>query len=151
MRKKEKEITERAEIDAIIKSCIVCRLAMADGGQPYMVPLCFGYRDNTLFFHPSRAGRKLEILRENPRVCFEFESGCDVIAGETACKWSMRYRSVIGTGTAAFVETPADKRRALDVIMQQYTTGAFEYPETTLAKVTIIKVDIDEISGKASN
>jgi nitroimidazol reductase NimA-like FMN-containing flavoprotein (pyridoxamine 5'-phosphate oxidase superfamily) len=151
MRRKEKEITDRMQIDAIIKSCIVCRLAMADGGQPYIVPLCFGYRGNILYFHTARAGRKLEILRENPRVCFEFESGCELKSGETACKWSMRYRSVIGTGTASFVEAPADKRQALDLIMQQYTTGAFEYPEAILAKIMIIKVDIDEISGKVSD
>jgi nitroimidazol reductase NimA-like FMN-containing flavoprotein (pyridoxamine 5'-phosphate oxidase superfamily) len=150
MRKKEKEITDRSEIVAIIKSCSVCRLAMADGRQPYIVPLCFGYRDNTLYFHTGRAGRKLDILRQNPRVCFEFEDGCDVIAGKTACKWGMRYRSVIGTGTATFVETAVGKTQALDIIMQQYAPGAFEYPADIVDKTTIIKVDIDDLTGKAS-
>jgi nitroimidazol reductase NimA-like FMN-containing flavoprotein (pyridoxamine 5'-phosphate oxidase superfamily) len=124
---------------------------MADGAQPYIVPLCFGYRDKTLYFHTARAGRKLEILRKNPRVCFEFDSGCELKSGETACKWSMRYRSVIGTGTASFIEAAADKRQAMDLIMRQYATGTFEYPEAILEKTTIIKVDIDEISGKVSD
>jgi hypothetical protein len=150
MRKIEKEITDRAEIDAIIRDAVVCRLAMSAGDRPYIVPLCFGYRDDTLFFHTGRTGMKVDILSRNPRVCFELESEYEVITGKTACKWSMRYKSVVGTGTASFVESPADKRRALDIIMQHYAHGRFEYPDAIVEKTAVIAVAIAELTGKAS-
>jgi len=45
MRRNEKEITEESAIEGIIRQSLVCRLAVSDGIQPYVVPLCFGYED----------------------------------------------------------------------------------------------------------
>lgn len=150
MRRKEKEITDRSEIEAIIEKALVCRLAMADDNGPYIVPLCFGFRDNTLYFHSATRGKKLDILRNNPRICFEFEGDSTVLNGEKACEFSIRYNSVIGFGTATFVEHPQAKRDALDVIMAQYTDGKFDYTDSAIGKIAIIKVDIDSLTGKAS-
>jgi nitroimidazol reductase NimA-like FMN-containing flavoprotein (pyridoxamine 5'-phosphate oxidase superfamily) len=50
MRRSEKEITERSAIDEIINRCLVCRLALSDGGIPYVIPMNFGYEGNTLYF-----------------------------------------------------------------------------------------------------
>jgi nitroimidazol reductase NimA-like FMN-containing flavoprotein (pyridoxamine 5'-phosphate oxidase superfamily) len=47
MRRTEKEIG-RAEIDAIIRRSQVCRLGLSDQGEPYVVPLCFGYDGQAL-------------------------------------------------------------------------------------------------------
>ena len=62
MRRKEKEITTRAVIDAIIRQARVCRLALSEDNQPYVVPLCFGYENDTLYFHCAPKGRKLDII-----------------------------------------------------------------------------------------
>jgi len=150
MRRKEKEITDRAEIEAIIAKAQVCRLAMTDEDRPYIVPLCFGYENNTLYFHSASTGKKLEILKKNRRVCFEFDVDCEVRKDRQACKWSMRYRSVIGYGMASFVESAAAKRQALDIIMHQYGSNENEYPEATVAKIVVIRVDIDSLTGKFS-
>jgi len=61
----------------------------------------------------------------------------------------MRYRSVIGFGSAAFVEAPEDKRNSLDLIMRHYHQEPFAYPEATLKRTAIIKVEIEEMTGKA--
>ena len=45
MRRKEKEITDKNQIEKILEESPVCRLAMVDGDKPYMVPMNFGYRD----------------------------------------------------------------------------------------------------------
>lgn len=150
MRRKEKEITDRTETEAIIKKALVCRLAMADENAPYIVPLCFGFRDNTLYFHSAIHGKKLDILRKNSRICFEFDADCEIRSGEKACDFSMRYSSVIGFGTATFVEQPEAKRDALDVIMAQYAESKFAYTDSAIEKITVIKVEIDSMTGKAS-
>jgi len=150
MRRKDKEITDRTEIDAIIRRASVCRLALADQNQPYIIPLCFGYRENTLYFHSARSGKKLDILKKNNRVCFEFDIDCDTIKSDKACDWGMKYKSVVGFGTASLVEGFDLKCRALDIIMHQYSDRSFEYPETKVKNTVVIQVEIAHMTGKAS-
>jgi len=73
MRRKEKEITNRPEIDTILKGAQVCRLALARENEPYLVPVFFGYDGSRLYFHTAREGRKLDFVAANNRVCFEVE------------------------------------------------------------------------------
>jgi nitroimidazol reductase NimA-like FMN-containing flavoprotein (pyridoxamine 5'-phosphate oxidase superfamily) len=61
MRRKEKEITDKAVIESIILSSSVCRLALSEDNQPYIIPLCFGYEENTLYFHSAPEGKKLGL------------------------------------------------------------------------------------------
>jgi nitroimidazol reductase NimA-like FMN-containing flavoprotein (pyridoxamine 5'-phosphate oxidase superfamily) len=151
LRRKDKEITDRSEIESIIRKALVCRLGLTDNGTPHIVPLCFGYKDNRLYFHSAGVGRKIEILKRNNRVCFEFDDNLEVQAAKAACDWGMQYRSVIGYGRASFIEDPQEKRAALDVIMAQYADGAFEYSEKALGEALVIKVEIESMTGKKSN
>ena len=48
MRRKDKEILDKKEIESIIKKAGVCRLGLSDNNIPYIVPLNFGYRDSFL-------------------------------------------------------------------------------------------------------
>ncbi len=152
MRRKEKAVTEKDQIEAILDSAPVCRIAMVDeDGHPYLVPLCFGYADNTLFFHCATEGRKLEILRQNSRVCFEAETDVSVLAGTKPCGWGLAYRSVIGYGNAEFLTDPADRRQALDTIMRHYAgDGTWDYPDAALEKTLVFRVRIDTMTGKRS-
>ena len=63
MRRKEKEISEESAIEAVIKKSIVCRLGMVDEGKPYIVPLCFGYKDRTIYVHGSLKGKRIDAIR----------------------------------------------------------------------------------------
>jgi nitroimidazol reductase NimA-like FMN-containing flavoprotein (pyridoxamine 5'-phosphate oxidase superfamily) len=152
VRRTEKEIADRAEMEAIIRRCRVCRLAMVENGMPYVVPLNFGFADDTLYFHCASKGRKIDILKKNGAVCFEFDVDHELVKGEKACEWGMHYQSVIGFGTAVFVTDPADKRRALDVIMSHYTDSdaPFRYPDAEIKRTTVISVPIDHMTGKRS-
>ena len=151
MRRKEKEITAKDEIESIIRKSTVCRVGLADDGRPYIVPLCFGYSNNALYFHSAREGKKIEILKKNNHVCFEFDIHPEVKPGKTACAWGMKYRSVIGYGTATLIDDSEQKREALNIIMAQYADGAFEYAQKSFDKMLVIKVDITEMSGKKSD
>lgn len=151
MRRINQEIEERHVIDSIIEQAQVCRLAMSDGDQPYVVPMCFGYDGTNLYFHSAGEGKKIEVLKKNPKVCFEIEGDCELETADKACNFGMKYQSVIGFGTASFVDDIGSKRKALDVIMKKYSSGSFDYPEKAVEKVTVIKIDIDEITGKRSS
>ena len=142
-------MTDVKAIEEIIEKALLCRLAMTRGDQPYLVPLCFGYREKALFFHCAQEGMKLDILKENDKVCFEMEIDCELIRGESVCEWGVKGRSVVGFGEASLVEDPASKRKALDIIMQHYgAKRPFAYKEKGLEKAAIIRVDIHGMSGK---
>ena len=150
MRRKEKEITDKAEMEWIIHSSSVCRLALSENDRPYIVPLCFGYKDNTLYFHSGQKGKKLDILRKNPHVCLEFDIDHEVVKAEKACEWSMKYRSVVGYGKGSVIDDVKSKQKALHIIMQHYSNLSFEYPEAMIQKTLIIKVEIESMTGKKS-
>ena len=124
---------------------------MADNGQPYIVPLCFGYAADVLYFHSAMEGKKLDILKKNNRVCFEFDIDAEIKIGKTACQWGMKFRSVIGFGRAFFIEDSESKRSALDTIIRQYSSDAFEFPDKTVAKTTVIRVEIESMTGKRAD
>lgn len=150
MRRKDREIKDPQVIASVIRSSTVCRLGMSDDGQPYVIPMSFGYRDGALYFHSASEGRKIDILRKNPRVCIEFDADCRLKTGDGPCNWGFYYQSVTAFGVAAFVEDAAEKRAALDIIMGQYSDRAFTYPESTVAKILVIKVSVTELTGKAA-
>ena len=149
MRRNEREITDRKEIDDIIRSCRVCHLAMCDEGQPYVVPLNFGYDGGFLYFHAAPEGRKIDIIKRNNRVGFEFDILHDIVTAEQACKWGAKYESVMGSGTAEIVDDLEAKKEALQLIMRQYGNGTWDFKEEILKKTLVLRVRILEISGKA--
>jgi len=150
MRRKDKAIVELAEIEEIVRRSLVCRLGLTEENRPYIVPLSFGFKDSTLYFHSAPEGKKIEILRKNSSVCFEFDLDHEVLVDEKACKWGMKYRSVIGFGKASFVEDLEDKRKGLDVIMEHYSGRSFQYPEPAVENTVVIKVEIESMTGKES-
>ena len=150
MRKKEREITDDSAIESIIKKSLVCRLALFDGTTPYIVPLSFGYQDNALYFHGPQKGKKIDIIKKNPKVCFEFDTDTEIIKEEDSCRWSMRYKSVIGFGKAVLLEDTEEKRKALTIIMGHYSDGTFEFDDAILRKTLVIKVEIESMTGKQS-
>jgi nitroimidazol reductase NimA-like FMN-containing flavoprotein (pyridoxamine 5'-phosphate oxidase superfamily) len=149
MRRADREVRSRVEIDAIVHDAPYCTMAMCVEGQPYTVPLTFGYDGVAVYLHCAPKGRKLEFLQRNPRVSLCFVGKCRVELAEPACGSSTRYASVIAEGIARLVDDPAAKAHALDAIMaQQGAQGPHEYDERTLARTTVISVEIVGITGK---
>ena len=144
----ERTTQDKDVIESIIRKARFCRIGLCDDGQPYVVPVCFGYQGNTLYFHCAKEGRKIDILRKNNAVCFEIAVDCELTGAEQACQWGVKYRSVIGFGKAAFVEDTEGKRKALDIIMKQYSDGAYEYPEATLERARIVRIEIESATAK---
>ena len=150
MRRKEKEVTEAAAIEAIIKSSVVCRLGIIDGDKPYIVPMCFGYHDRNIYLHSSLKGKKIELIQKNKNVCFEFDINSETVKADSPCKWGMKYQSVTGFGKAVFIEDPVEKKKALSIIMNQYSHGSFHFPDTNLSGTAIIMIEIESMRGKQS-
>ncbi len=153
MRRKEREITAREEILDCIQSCKVCRIGMVENGKPYIVPMNFGYtwQEDTLklYFHSAQQGRKIDILTQNPTVCFEMDSKHQLIAGETACSHSFFYQSVLGEGEVTFLEDPQQKIQALAQMMHHQTGKDFTFTPEQVERVAVFVLTATTISAKA--
>jgi len=150
MRRKEREITDLAEIEAIIDKSQVCRLGLIDGDTPYVVPLSFGYKDRTVFFHTALKGHKLELIHKNSRVCVEFDLVKELVKSYKICKWGFKYASVIGFGQAEILTDFKTQKTALDLIVKHYGATDYVFDQVVLTKTAVIKVTIDQMTGKAS-
>ena len=156
MRKPEREITDPAELRYVLQKALVCRIGMIDDGEPYVVPMNFGIGDNCLYLHSSPKGRKVAVMRKSPRVCFEMDTDVGMVEAEKPCDWSVRYRSIIGTGTAVFLEDRQEKLDALTAIMGHYSEdyvghGSGDpaaFREKVVDVVAVIRIDIDAMTGK---
>ena len=147
MRRKEREIADRDSILKIIRECQCCRIALADGRCPYIVPVNFGYDSagNVLYFHGAAKGRKMDLIRKNPRVGFSAYADVRIIRE----KATTTFRSVCGTGTAIIVEDKEEKRTALDAITVRYKSLCPRpAPDSMINRVAIIRIDIDSLMGK---
>jgi nitroimidazol reductase NimA-like FMN-containing flavoprotein (pyridoxamine 5'-phosphate oxidase superfamily) len=150
MRRKEQEITDRTTLESVLQRATVCRLGLAAGDEPYVVPVSFGYQDSCLYVHSSPEGKKVEMIRKNPRVCFEVDVDTELVRKGGSCSWSVRYRSVIGWGRAAFLTDEEEKRYALDVIVAHYGAEPGGYTEKALREVAVIRISVEEMTGKKS-
>lgn len=148
MRRSDREITDPAELDAILREARVCRIALSDGNGPYIVPICFGYEPGFLYVHSALEGRKIEMIRNDPRCCFEVDHYDELIRGERPCSWGVRYRSAIGFGTATILTDPEEKRHGLSCIMRQYDSGTHDFSGAEVQNVAVIRIAITSMTGK---
>ena len=150
MRRKDKEITDNKIIEEILSGSEICRIAIADVDTPYIVPLNYGYRNGYLYFHTASQGRKIDLLKRNNRVAFEIEFSSEITRDDLPCKWTTRYRSLIGAGTVEIIEEINLIKEGLDIIMTHYGHQQKNYEEAYLKRIVILRLSIDRISGKQS-
>ncbi len=149
MRRSDKEITVRGEIDDVVRGSDVCRLAFAVGDEPYLVPVSFGYDGQSVFFHTAESGRKIDCIAANNRVCFEFERDVRLVSHpDKPCSWSFTFESVIGFGTVDELTAPEEKAQGLNEVMQQYSDKTWDFDPGILAKTRVWRISIESISGK---
>ena len=150
--RREREVTDLAKIQEILDKSKIAHIGMVDGDEPYVVPMNYGYtmQDGklTVYLHGARWGRKLDLIRANPKVFFC--AHCDVVPfeGDIACRYGITYASIMGSGTAVIVEDPAEKAVGLSVLMKTQTGKDFTFDDKMVSIVSVIRIDIDEYTAK---
>jgi nitroimidazol reductase NimA-like FMN-containing flavoprotein (pyridoxamine 5'-phosphate oxidase superfamily) len=75
------------EIDRVLRAQIVGRIGCHTAGQTYVVPVCYAYESNAIYAH-SRHGLKIDMMRQNPYVCFEVDHVEDLVNWDSAICWA---------------------------------------------------------------
>ena len=153
MRRKDRQVTDKDQLQAIIDQCDICRLGLYDGQEVYILPANFGYSWQgelpVLYFHGATKGRKLEIIAQNPRAAFEMDCSHQLVTGDAPCDWSMEYQSIVGQGVLEVVEDEAERLRGLDLLMQKHGyRGNQGYDPNVLKRTFILRLTVTQMSGK---
>ncbi|MGE5627889.1 MAG: pyridoxamine 5'-phosphate oxidase family protein [Solirubrobacterales bacterium] len=152
MRRKDREITDMAEMLKVLDKCKVCRVGMKDKDGLYIVPLNFGYsfenNELVLYFHSAKEGRKISAIMENNSVCFEMDCEHSLITADTACGYGYSFKSIIGNGKAEFIEEAEEKKRALSILMKHQTGMDFTFDDKMAGSVAVFKITSNSFTGK---
>ena len=148
MRRDEREITDPAQIDAILQHGRVMYIALAANDIPFLVPVFYVWNGVSLWFHSARSGSKIDIMRKNSRVCFAVSNFDGIIDDPLACNYEARHRTVIGLGKTHFVDDDAEKITMLHQLMARFSDKTFTFPAANVKATQVVRIDIDSLKGK---
>lgn len=154
MRRKDREVTDLSKLEEIIGRCDCIHLGLLDGDYPYVVPMNFGYERSgdhfTFYMHAASEGKKLELIHAHPQASFCMDTGHQLVTGAVPCSWSFLYESVMGQGEITVLQDPEEKRRGLQTVMTHYSGSQepLEFPEAMMQRVVILKLEVQNLTGK---
>jgi len=131
----------RHEIDAFLRSQRIARLGCHAGGATYVVPVIYGW-DGDAIYAVTMEGRKIEMMRANPRVCVEVD--------EYDTDGHGSWRSVIADGI--YEELSGDEiEPALDLLRERFARAAGRAAESRALGPTVVvfRIRLAEPSGRA--
>ncbi len=153
MRRKDKE-RDAAFAWQVLRDAPYAVVAMTDGdGTPYCVPVnhIADEAGNAVYFHCAGAGRKWEILVKEPPVCLTAVSKAEIVPGEL----TTAYDSAIVHGSAVVVHDPAEKLRALELLVAALDPVSMERAHMcsrqSMERTMIVKIVPETVSGKQSH
>lgn len=148
MRRKDRLVTDRGWIDAVLNEAETLELGMVGAdGWPYVVPLGFGYDGTSIYFHGAAQGKKVDILAANPKVCFQIYLDAEVERSEVGNDFDVKFRSLTGYGTITVLTGIDEKSAALAVLMKHYD-GPHDPLGENHERVWVARLDIEHMTGK---
>ena len=100
-----------SEIDEFVLSQKIGRIGCHVDGETYVVPVIYGWDADCIYVYTTE-GKKVDMMRQNPRVCFEIDQ----------YQADGGWRSVIARGVFEELEGD-DAVRALEVITERVTSN----------------------------
>ena len=150
--KREQRITDQTQILNLLDAGKVLHLGLCVDNEPYVIPMNYGYTMEdeklVLYLHSSVRGRKLDMIRTNPKVYFEFATDLLPFAGVKPCQYGLAYSAVMGKGVATIVEDVEEKKLAMSVLMKTQTGKDFTFNDELVSIVAVIRIDVAEYTAK---
>src|SRR5690349_16459521 len=97
------------EIEEVLKKHFVGRIGCHTEDDVYVVPVSYAY-DGKYVYVRSFEGKKMDIMRKNPRVCFEVDET------ENMANW----KSVIAWGEVEELTDKTERNQALKVLIDRH-------------------------------
>ncbi|MFE9843661.1 pyridoxamine 5'-phosphate oxidase family protein [Streptomyces goshikiensis] len=154
-RSRERARYDRETVHSILDQAYLCHLGFIRDGAPVVLPTLFGRVGERLYLHGSTGSRPLlAAAKADPGlpVCVTVTHVDGLVLARSAFHHSLNYRSVVVHGTAHQVTDEAERRLALNALVDQVVPGrsADSRPADAkeLAATAVIRLDLTEVSAK---
>jgi hypothetical protein len=139
-------------LNAILDEGLVCHVGFSDDGATYVLPTGYVRVDDVLYVHGAAGNHMLGVLAEETPACVTVTLLDGVVLARASFNHSMNYRSVMILSSGSRVEAPAEKRRAMDALVEHLVPGrskdARPPTEEELRKTLVVRLPIVEFSAK---
>ena len=159
-RNRVRQIREYARYDAetvhgVLDAGLVSHVGFVQDGQPFVVPMIYGWEGGVLYLHGARKARVVKLLGSGAPVCVNVTLLDGIVAARSAFHSSMNYRSAVVFGTGRVLEDEAESLHALEVITEHALAGRWQELrapfEREIAMTGVIAVAIESASAKISD
>ena len=144
------------EMEEILKHAEVGRLGLCDGSTPYIIPLNFAYLDGKIGFHCDWTGKKLDLIAQNSRCCFEVDDFKGEVSYHYDSLCHLDYDSVIATGKAHIEKAEELVWEFFQLLHAKYkeiyrkpvSEGGKVFDRKRVGEACCVVIDIEELTGR---
>lgn len=151
-RGKNRAVTNRAALHAVLDAGLICHLAFVAHGAPVVIPTGYGRDGDTLYVHGSTGAASLRAVGAGAQVCVNVTLLDGVVYSRAVFHHSVNYRSATVHGQARQVGDRDAKLAALAVITNHIAPGSWDYArdpsKQELAKTAVLALDLTEAAVK---
>ena len=153
MTRREMEITDQSRILEILDKSKIVHIGLVDGDEPYVIPMNYGYEMDDagnliLYLHGAPKGRKIDVMRVNPKVSFAMECDVTQFGGEMACQHGTAYSSIMGRGEADIIEDVEEKKEKLSLLMKTQVGKEYAFDDRLISIVSVIRIRVLDYTAK---
>ena len=150
LRKKKRELSKEDTIKVLKEGRERGFSTISENGYPYGIAVNYVYHNNCIYFHCANKGHKLDNISQNNKVSFFVNSNITIIPQD----FTTHYKSAVVFGRT-FITTDDEKRDAIIAIGEKYSHPHMEeglkYIDKAINTLTIVKIEIDHLTGKCSD
>ena len=149
MRKESREMSAGWALEVFDKAPYITVSMTGADGNPYGLPLSLVRTDDTTFwFHCATEGKKLDILKANPRVFLSAVTRCRPLRGPKDGSFTLEFQSATAVAEAEIVEDENEKKEALRAICQRFfpqqMEGFEEAVSRSLHRTAVVRISLTE-------
>jgi nitroimidazol reductase NimA-like FMN-containing flavoprotein (pyridoxamine 5'-phosphate oxidase superfamily) len=142
-------VASRREMERVLAEERVGFLGLSLDGQPYVLPLTYGYVAGKILFHGASAGKKLDYMRANPRVCFTVARQFgEVVPHPQGAVCHVNSDSVICYGTARIIDDVEERRETLNAFNHCLQSDAEEISIEDVSNCSAVEITVTEMTGR---
>ena len=150
-RHRERGMTDRADLYAVLDAGLICHLGVISGGVPMVLPTAYGRDGDTLYVHGSSANRAYGAA-DGQQVCVTVTHLDGLVCARSVFTHSVNYRSAVVFGTATMVRGEDERWQALRTITDHLIPGrwaaARQPTRKEMAATSVLSVPLTEASVK---
>ncbi len=139
-------------ISKILDDTFICHIGFVIDDQPFVIPTCYGRKEDKIYFHGSVGSRMLMHIKKDSGICLTVTNVDGIVLARSAFHHSINYRSVVIIGKAEEINKPDEKAETLKVITDHIISGRWDDVrkpnEKELKQTSVFSIKIDQASAK---